>query len=89
MAIQHEIEALIVDTPLHEYFKQFGIKPQIENKEKIMPPVLTFLVDKDIIELFEETRTKKKLKISKDIQHYEFELTCYRRNVTVQITEVS
>ena len=56
-----------MDTPLHEYFKQFGIKPQTENKENIMPPVLTFLVDKDIIELFEETRTKKKLKISKDI----------------------
>ena len=55
MAIQHEIEALIVDTPLREYFKQFGIKPQAENKEKIMPPVLTRLVDKDIIELFEET----------------------------------
>ena len=55
MAIQHEIEALIVDTPLHEYFKQVGIKPQAENKEKIMPPVLTHLVDKDIIELFEET----------------------------------
>ena len=33
----------------------FGTKPQIENKEKIMPPVLTPLVDKDIIELFEET----------------------------------
>ena len=55
MAIQHEIEALIVDTPLHEYFKQFGIKPQAESKEKIMPPVLTHLVDKDIIESFEET----------------------------------
>ena len=55
MAIQYEIEALIVDTPLHEYFKQFGIKSQIENKEKIMPPVLTHLVDKDIIESFEET----------------------------------
>ena len=55
MAIQREIEALIVDTPLHEYFKQVGIKPQAENKEKIMPPFLTHLVDKDIIELFEET----------------------------------
>ena len=55
MAIQHEIEALIVDTPLHEYFKQFRIKPQVENKGKIMPLVLTHLVDKDIIELFEET----------------------------------
>ena len=55
MAIQHEIEALIVDTPLHEYFEQFGIKPQAENKEKIMPPVLTHLVDKDIIKSFEET----------------------------------
>ena len=55
MAIQHEIEALIVDTPLHEYFKQFEIKPQAESKEKIMPPVLTHLVDKDIIESFEET----------------------------------
>ena len=55
MAIQYQIEALIVDTPLHEYFKQVGIKPQAENKEKIMPPVLTRLVDKDIIELFEET----------------------------------
>ena len=55
MAIQHEIKALIVDTPLHEYFKQFGIKPQVESKEKVMPPVLTHLVDKDIIESFEET----------------------------------
>ena len=55
MAIQYEIEALIVDTPLHEYFKECGIKPQAESKEKIMPPVLTHLVDKDIIELFEET----------------------------------
>ena len=55
MAIQHEIETPIVDTPFHEYFKQFGIKPQEENKEKIMPPVLTRLVNKDIIELFEET----------------------------------
>ena len=55
MAIQHEIEALTMDTPLHEYFKQVGIKPQVENKEKIMPPVLTRLVDNDIIELFEET----------------------------------
>ena len=55
MTIQHEIEALIVDTPLHEYFKQVGIKPQEESKEKIMPPVLTHLVDKDIIELLEET----------------------------------
>ena len=55
MAIQNQIEALIVDTPLHEYFKQFRIKPQAESKEKIMPPVLTRLVDKDIIELFEET----------------------------------
>ena len=55
MAIQYEIEALIVDTPLHECFKQFEIKPQEESKEKIMPPVLTHLVDKDIIELFEET----------------------------------
>ena len=55
MAIQHEIEALMVDTPLYEYFKQFGIKPQEENKEKIMPPVLTRHVDKDIIELFKET----------------------------------
>ena len=55
MAIQHEIEALIVDTPLHEYFRTFGTKPQAENKEKIMPPVLTRLVDKDIIESFEET----------------------------------
>ena len=44
-----------MDTPLHEYFKQFGIKPKIENKEKIMPPFLTRLVDKDIIKLFEET----------------------------------
>ena len=72
MAIQHEIEALIGDTPLHEYFKQFGIKPQAEDKEKIMPPVLTPLVDKDIIELFEETwenknKNKEKLKISKDV----------------------
>ena len=71
MAIQHEIEALIVDTPLHENFKQFGIKPQAESKEKIMPPVLTHLVDKDIIESFEETweskkNKNKKLKISKD-----------------------
>ena len=55
MAIQHEIQALIVDTPLHEYFKRFEIKPQAESKEKIMPPVLTHLVDKDIIESFEET----------------------------------
>ena len=55
MAIQHEIEALIVDTPFHEYFEQFGIKPQAENKEKIMPPVLTCLANKDIIELFKET----------------------------------
>ena len=55
MAIQHEIDALIVDTPLDEYFKQLGIKPQIEKKEKIMPLVLMHLVDKDIIELFEET----------------------------------
>ena len=55
MTIQHEIEALIVDTPLYEYFKQFGIKPQVENKEKIMPQFLTSLVDKDIIKLFEET----------------------------------
>ena len=55
MAIQHEIEALIVDTPLHEYFKQFEIKPQVERKQKIMPPVLRRLVDKDIINLFEET----------------------------------
>ena len=70
MAIQHEIEALIVDTPLHEYFKQFEIKPQAENNKKIMPPVLTRLVDKDIIALFEETwekQSKKQLKISKDI----------------------
>ena len=59
MAIQHEIEALIVDTSLHEYFKQFGIKPQAEKKEKIMPPVLTRLVNKDIIELFEETWESK------------------------------
>ena len=50
-----KIEALIVDTPLHEYFKQFRIKPQDERKEKIIPPVLTHLVDKDIIESFEET----------------------------------
>ena len=49
MAIQHEIKALIVDTPLHENFKQFGIKPQTKNKEKIMSPVLTPLVEKDII----------------------------------------
>ena len=55
MAIQHEIEALIVDTHLHEYFKECGIKPQAESKEKIMPPVLTHLVDKDIIKSFEET----------------------------------
>ena len=55
MAIQHEIEALIVDTPLHEYFKQFGIKPQTKNKEKIMLPVLIPLVYRDIIELFEGT----------------------------------
>ena len=55
MSIQYEIEALIVDTPLHEYFKKFEIKPQEERKEKIMPPVLTHLVDKDIIESFEET----------------------------------
>ena len=55
MAIQHEIEALIVDTPLHEHCKQFEIRPQAESKEKIMPPILTHLVDKDIIELFEET----------------------------------
>ena len=40
---------------MHEYFRMFGIKPQTENKEKIMPPVLTSLVKKDIIELFEET----------------------------------
>ena len=59
MANQHEIEALIVDTPFHEHFKQFGIKPQAENKEKIMPPVLTHLVDKDIIKLFEETWESK------------------------------
>ena len=55
MAIQYEIEALIVDTPLHEYFRRFGTKPQAESKEKIMPPVLTSLVNKDIIELLEET----------------------------------
>ena len=55
MAIQYKIEALIVDTPLHEHFKEFGIKPQAERKEKIMPPVLTHLVDMDIIESFEET----------------------------------
>ena len=55
MAIQHEIEALIVDIPLHEYFKKLGIKPQAENKEKIILPIRTRLVDKDIIELFEET----------------------------------
>ena len=55
MGIQHEIDALIVDTPLHEYFRRFGTKPQIETKEKIMPPVLTSLVDKDIILLLEET----------------------------------
>ena len=71
MAIQHEIEALIVGTHLREYFKQFGIKPQTENKENIMPPVLTHLVNKDIIESFEETweskkNKNKKLKISKD-----------------------
>ena len=70
-AIQHKIEALIVDTPLHEYFQQFEIKPQAKRKKKIMPPVLTHLVDKDIIELFEETWEKqdknKKLKISKDV----------------------
>ena len=52
--MQYEIEALIVDTPLHEYFQQSEIKPQAESKEKIMPPVLTHLVDKDIIELLEE-----------------------------------
>ena len=50
--------------------KQFEIKPQAESKEKIMPPVLTHLVDKDIIESFEETWEKKnknkKFKISKD-----------------------
>ena len=46
MAIQHEIEALIVDTPPHEYFKEFGIKPQTESNEKIMPPVLTSLVER-------------------------------------------
>lgn len=55
MAIQHEIEALIVDTSPQEYFKEFRIKPQTENNEKIMPPVLTSLVEKDVIELFEET----------------------------------
>ena len=55
MAIQYEIEALIVDTPLHEDFKQFGIKPQIEKKEMIMPLALTHLVNKEIIKLFEET----------------------------------
>ena len=38
MAIQHEIKALIVDTPLHENFKQFGIKPQIENENKDHAP---------------------------------------------------
>ena len=38
MAIQHEIETLIVDTPPHEYFKEFGIKPQAESKEKDHAP---------------------------------------------------
>ena len=59
MAIQHKIEALIVDTPFHEYFKQFGIKPQAKSKEKIMPPVLTHLVDKDIIEFVQGDMRKE------------------------------
>ena len=60
MAIQHEIEALIVDTPLHEYFKQFGIKPQIENKEKIMLPVLVSLNHQRCLEITQEDMMKAK-----------------------------
>ena len=38
------MEALIVDTPLIRVYQLIGTKPQIENKEKIMPPVITSLV---------------------------------------------
>ena len=49
-------QRLLQWTPLFmNISKQFGIKPQTKNKEKIMPPILTRLVDKDITELFEET----------------------------------
>ena len=44
MAIQYEMEALIVDTPLRRVYQLIGTKPQTENEEKIMPPVLTSLV---------------------------------------------
>ena len=70
-----------------ECFRCFGTKPQIENKEKIMPPVLTRLVNKDIIELFEETwenRARNNSRYPK-ILAIGFKLTCYRSEITIQI----
>ena len=48
------MEALIVDTPLIGLNQLIGTKPQTERKEKIMPLVITSLVEDDIIELLEE-----------------------------------
>lgn len=49
------MDALIVDTPLIGVYQVIGTNPRIENKEKIMPIVITSLVRKYIIELFEDT----------------------------------
>lgn len=38
------MEALIVDTPFIRVYQLIRTKPQIENKEKIMPPVITSLL---------------------------------------------
>ena len=48
------MEALIVDTPFIGTYQLVGTKPQTESKEKIMPLVITSLVEDDIIELLEE-----------------------------------
>ena len=48
------MEALIVDTPFIGIDQLIRTKPQIESKEKIMPPVITSLVKDDIIKLLEE-----------------------------------
>ena len=53
-----------------------------------MPPVLTRLVNKDIIKLFKET-WESRARTAQNIQRvYDIKSTCHTRNVTVQIAKV-
>lgn len=51
MAIQYEIEALIVDTPFICILQIIRTEHQVENKENIMLPIVASLIKLDILKL--------------------------------------